>query len=257
MGDITLDSTPVSNVNKRHVSCPGHSFSNHRITVLESGECDAVSETVDLSSAVKLVFSGANADGFDASIAVRLTGEAPPSTLVAVAVKVYVEGRSMQRRLEARPMLRTEFRWDGLDAYGRPVFGASTVRIEAGYEYADCPETVVIEKTAIVDARAPKEDKIFKWSLDFHHRLEPRSMKLYLGTGEVFDLDGVGASFELKPLDFDASQGHANGNGHRHGDEAHVEYLSAWALAHDGFRTTFIGTEDAIYEWKNESVRAN
>ena len=35
-----------------------------------------------------------------------------------------------------------------------------------------------------------------------HHRLEPRSMRLYLGTGEVFDLDGVGASHELRPLDF-------------------------------------------------------
>ena len=27
-------------------------------------------------------------------------------------------------------------------------------------------------------------------------------MKLYLGTGEVFDLNGIGASFELRPLDF-------------------------------------------------------
>ena len=57
-------------------------------------------------------------------------------------------------------MLETEFRWDGRDAYGRRVFGASTVKIEAGYEYADCPETVVIEKTAVVDARAPKDDKV-------------------------------------------------------------------------------------------------
>ena len=90
MGDITLDNTPVSNVNKRHVSCPGHSFSSHRITVLESGECDAVSETVDLSSAVKLVFSGANAEGFDASIVAKLTGEELPPTLVAVVVKVII-----------------------------------------------------------------------------------------------------------------------------------------------------------------------
>ena len=30
----------------------------------------------------------------------------------------------------------------------------------AGYEYADCPEAVVIEKTAVVEARAPKDDKV-------------------------------------------------------------------------------------------------
>ena len=34
------------------------------------------------------VFSGANAEGFDASILARLTGEALPPTLVAVVVKV-------------------------------------------------------------------------------------------------------------------------------------------------------------------------
>ena len=57
-------------------------------------------------------------------------------------------------------MLETEFRWDGRDAYGRTVFGAAIARIVAGYEYADCPETVVIEKTAVLEARAPKDDKV-------------------------------------------------------------------------------------------------
>ena len=57
-------------------------------------------------------------------------------------------------------MLETEFRWDGRDAYGRTVFGAATVKIVAGYEYADCPETVVIEKTTVVDASVPKDDKV-------------------------------------------------------------------------------------------------
>ena len=66
----------------------------------------------------------------------------------------------MERRLEARPLLETELRWDGRDAYGRVVFGASTARIVAAYEYADCPEAVVIEKTAVVEARAPKDDKV-------------------------------------------------------------------------------------------------
>ena len=52
--------------------------------------CDAVMETVRLSPAVKLVFSGANAEGFDASIVARLTGEELPPTLVAVVVKVII-----------------------------------------------------------------------------------------------------------------------------------------------------------------------
>ena len=91
VGDIILDkTTSFSNINKRHVSCPGHSYSSHSIAILPSddGECDAVAETVHLSSAVKFVFSGANADGFDASVVARLTGEALPPTLVAVVVKV-------------------------------------------------------------------------------------------------------------------------------------------------------------------------
>ena len=47
-----------------------------------------MSEAVHLSRAVRLVFSGANADGYDTSIVARLTGEALPVTLVAVVVKV-------------------------------------------------------------------------------------------------------------------------------------------------------------------------
>ena len=52
--------------------------------------CDAVTETVRLSPAVKFVFSGANAEGFDALIVARLTGEELPPTLVAVVVKVVI-----------------------------------------------------------------------------------------------------------------------------------------------------------------------
>ena len=31
--------------------------------------------------------------------------------------------------------------------------------------------------------------------------------------------------------------------------------FSASVLAHDGFHTTFVGTEDAVYEWKDGKVR--
>ena len=38
-------------------------------------------------------------------------------------------------------------------------------------------------------------------------------------------------------------------------DEEDVAAFSASVLAHDGFNATFVGTEDAVYEWKNGIVR--
>ena len=38
-------------------------------------------------------------------------------------------------------------------------------------------------------------------------------------------------------------------------DEEGVAAFSASVLAHDGFNATFVGTEDAVYEWRNGIVR--
>lgn len=94
--------------------------------------------------------------------------------------------------------------------------------------------------------------QIFSWSFEIHHRLEPISKKLYLGTGEVFDLVGNEANFNLTPIDFVFDQGDANGHGNANGHD--VNSFSPVSLAHDGFNVTYVGTEEAVYYWNGDKL---
>ena len=51
--------------------------------------------------------------------------------------------------------------------------------------------------------------------------------------------------------------GHSHSNGHNDEEEKPEEIsdFSASVLAHDGFDTTFVGTEDAVYKWRDGKAR--
>jgi RHS repeat-associated protein len=73
----------------------------------------------------------------DRSIARALTvpGGPPSSGVVRVATSVEVAGQRTQRTEVPPAIQQIDFAWDGLDGFGRPVFGARDATVRVGYGY--------------------------------------------------------------------------------------------------------------------------
>lgn len=72
---------------------------------------------------------------FRYSTTFRLTGSSISPSLLGVGVKFTVAGQTRRQYFAPAANLRTTFRWDGLDGYGRPVQGQQRCEVTIAYIY--------------------------------------------------------------------------------------------------------------------------
>jgi len=69
------------------------------------------------------------------TIKIQLSGSSVPASLTGIILKIRVAGRSYEYHYPAAPNQAHEFTWDGLDIYGRRVYGTQKTLISIGYKY--------------------------------------------------------------------------------------------------------------------------
>ncbi|MBM4379521.1 MAG: hypothetical protein FJ086_09515, partial [Deltaproteobacteria bacterium] len=150
-----------------------------------------------------------------ASIYLVLTGPTVPASLRTVSAEIEVAGVTTRRTYAPLPNVTDTFTWDGLDAYGRQVFGSqqATVRIRFGYEavynqgngtsfrsFNSLPDStsfgvvfgssslpefqMITEWTALVNAYPNAWADTGGWSLAPHHVFDTGAEMLHLGNGK-------------------------------------------------------------------------
>jgi len=75
---------------------------------------------------VYLVYRSSQTSGYMSTILIQLTPDDIPQQLVAVHLRVIVEGLVFERLFEADPGLRYRFTWDRRNAYNQKVYGIVT-----------------------------------------------------------------------------------------------------------------------------------
>ncbi|HEX6369730.1 MAG TPA: colicin E5-related ribonuclease [Longimicrobium sp.] len=66
---------------------------------------------------------------------IPLTDESVPASMTRVELEITVAGRTFKQSFAPAPNLRHNFRWDGLDAYGRRLAGQHPATVRVGYVY--------------------------------------------------------------------------------------------------------------------------
>ena len=146
-------------------------------------------------------------------LTIPVTGEAVPASLLGVDVRVQVAGQTHRWQLPAEPNQVETFVWNGLDGYGRPVYGVARAEVMISYRYPAIyyPATSEWEQSfsgfsdntsitigsrasqTVSSARkwtrylagiADNGTDIGGWSLSSHHRADFEGGRLLLGTGE-------------------------------------------------------------------------
>ncbi|KAG9510775.1 Teneurin-a [Fragariocoptes setiger] len=119
-------------------------------------------------------------------IKVRLIKELPEnSSLAHVHVKVMIAGMLHEDIVAPQSHLMYIFAWNRLDAYNQRVFGTIEAKLTIGYEYSNCDQIVWTQLVILargydlIDASA-----VPNWNVDVHHRFDPESNVLQLGSGE-------------------------------------------------------------------------
>lgn len=75
---------------------------------------------------------------------IPLSGSSIPASLRRIDLELTIAGRQFRQSYEPAPDLHHRFVWDGLDAWGRRVYGASRLSVRVGYVY----QTVYYEPAA-------------------------------------------------------------------------------------------------------------
>ena len=126
---------------------------------------------------------------------VRLTnGNCCEKSLTKITVSLLIEGRAYEQILEPEPNLEVSFTWNRTDAFGQTVFGEVSSALKVGLDYNDCEQTIWETRVVTLQAQDPHLDDFSGWNLNFHHRFEPQSGLVYLGTGQRVDLKSNGPS---------------------------------------------------------------
>ena len=74
-------------------------------------------------TSVRLVYASSSAPGYMSALALLLTPDTVPRSLVSVRLRVVVEGVLFERDFEAEPSLKYCYAWDRRDAYNQKVYG--------------------------------------------------------------------------------------------------------------------------------------
>ena len=158
-----------------------------------------------------LHYESSRAEGYDAGrvVPVAITGDSPPASLERVDASIEIAGRTYTHTVPGNAANQTwNFEWDGLDAFGREVTGEQTASVKvsnvykAGYAQSSRfgyngngtriegvrgrgEVSLPGEYTVVVEAPPgpARETGIGGWTLDQHHRYEPRSGTTRFGTG--------------------------------------------------------------------------
>ncbi|RUO94463.1 hypothetical protein D7Y11_04320 [Corallococcus sp. AB018] len=144
------------------------------------------------------------------ALRIPLSGGHVPASLKNIVLIVNVAGQAFARTFPARPNQSYRFVWDGLDAFGRQVWGEQTARIRIGYVYglsyyaspddqyqawarygerstrfegSDGRDTTLWQFHTATVVSLPDFSQLGGWSLDAHHAYDPWRSTLYLGQG--------------------------------------------------------------------------
>ncbi len=163
-------------------------------------------------TAVQLHYGSERVPGYKANytLEIPLSSATLPASLQSIKLEVLVAGRKFAQIFPATPNQRTSFAWDGKDAQGRTLNGATTATVRVGYTYkvvyqqpAQLEQSFArfsgIAMIAMVDGRTGRTDitiwqetqrslgllsaLISGWSLSQHHAYDPVAKTLYLGDG--------------------------------------------------------------------------
>ncbi|RUO94464.1 hypothetical protein D7Y11_04325 [Corallococcus sp. AB018] len=144
------------------------------------------------------------------ALRIPLSGGHVPASLKNIVLIVNVAGQDFARTFPPRPHQSYRFVWDGLDAFGRQVWGEQTVHIRIGYVYGlsyyaspddqyqawarygdrstqfegpDGRGTTLWQFHTATVVSLPDFSQLGGWSLDTHHVYDPWRSTLYLGQG--------------------------------------------------------------------------
>jgi RHS repeat-associated protein len=101
-------------------------------------ESGALGESIPIvGTPVSLNYRSKRVAGFRGvnRIHVRLTDTSVPSGLLRVRLVVDVAGRHVEESFSSAPSQETTYKWDGRDAYDRPMNGVQTALVRIGYVY--------------------------------------------------------------------------------------------------------------------------
>jgi RHS repeat-associated protein len=148
---------------------------------------------------------------------ISLSGPALPTGVKGIELGVQVAGQRSQQLFPAAPNQRYVFTWDGQDAYGRTLQGATPIAVQIGYVYdavyqepAQLAQAfAALSGVPITGNRARQEVTLWQewqgvvgswntqpqglgtWTLNVHHVYDPEGKVLYLGNGERRSADDV------------------------------------------------------------------
>jgi hypothetical protein len=159
---------------------------------------------------IKLHYASNRVKGYSHKITVPVSGNAVPSTLKKILVRLNVAGRSFEEILNPQPNQKVEFIWDNLDHLGRVVSGPITALVSIGFVYDAVyysagnfaqafaqagnnvtgiqarQEVISWRDNSILIAAKTKEDIAEGWTIFSHHYISPVNPYILLkGDGTV------------------------------------------------------------------------
>jgi len=176
-------------------------------------ECQsqALGESVPiLGTPFSLHYKSNRTSGYDTkSLRIQVTGTSVPTSLKRVELIVSVGGRTTTALLPGAANQSYTFHWNGLDGYGRQLYGTQKVEIRVGYVYpAQYVEPGNFDRsfaqygaTLITGNRADMEITLWQnvgatlgnwqapamglngWTLNAQHATDPNGQILHLGSG--------------------------------------------------------------------------
>ena len=137
---------------------------------------------------------------------IALSGATVPASLRRIDLEISVAGQMFTQSFPAAPDQRHSFSWDGKDAYGRTVQGATAATVRLGYVYGAVYQTPTqlaqsfanFSGVPLTGNRARQEITLWQethrslgtlrarvggWSLSPHHAYDRRGAVLYRGDG--------------------------------------------------------------------------
>ena len=157
---------------------------------------ESITEQISLEeSPLRLVYKSGSQAGRVSTKKFVLTGaDCCEKLMKRVTAVLSVEGVVQKKILEPEPNLEVVFTWNRTDIYGRRVHGAASSVLKVGFDFDDCERTVWETRVVIFEAEDPHLGDFAGWTLDLHHRFEPRSGMIYFGDGRKADLKSGGKS---------------------------------------------------------------
>jgi RHS repeat-associated protein len=188
-------------------------------------EDQTLGETIGLAGTpVALRYNSNRVEGRKGVLDIPLSGATLPPGLLRIDLEIGVAGRLFVDSFPALPNQRTEFMWDGRDAYGRLVRGATPGVVRIGYVYRPVwaqPATNVPRAFGAASGRPISTlnptrneitlwqvqvrrigtllnwDALGGWGLTAHHAYDPNERALHFGDGRRRTTEGTTALLEL------------------------------------------------------------